>query len=130
MLIRRRGNNADSPLAERLHTAAHSRSCFALSWSPGGLPETDGGLGLLASGGGDGKIIVWQVVRPTSTSEGAAEKVQEGVQLYPIAAMRDSHGVSDVNSLAWCLRGDGKGRGMLASCGDDGSVKVWRVIRD
>lgn len=44
--------------------------------------------------------------------------------------MRDAHGVSDVNSVAWCLRVDGKGQGLLASAGDDGSVRVWRVVAE
>lgn len=47
--------------------------------------------------------------------------------MQPIAAVREAHGVSDVNCVAWCVREDGKGEGMLASCGDDGSVKVWKV---
>lgn len=103
-----RGSNPDSLFEEIIHTAAHSRSVFSLSWSEG-----KDGLGLLASAGGDGKIIIWQIT--------------EGVTIQPIAAVRDAHGVSDVNSVAWCTREDGRGKGMLASCGDDGSVKVWRV---
>jgi WD40 repeat protein len=93
---------------------------FTLSWTSGGLAADEGGLGLLASGGGDGKIIVWQITR----SEGG------GLKMEPIAAVRDAHGVSDVNNVAWCRREDGKGEGLLASCGDDGGVKVWRVIGD
>lgn len=51
------------------------------------------------------------------------------VKLRPIAAMRDAHGVADVNSVDWLVRDDGmgKGRGVLGSCGDDGSVRVWRL---
>jgi WD40 repeat protein len=141
------GHNPDSPVAERIHTAAHSRSCFALSWISGGLPESEGGLGLLASGGGDGKIIIWQVVRPVASSSSAEAGVSATetkteantetptesaatVRMYPVAAVREAHGVSDVNSLAWCPRGEGKGKGLLASCGDDGTVRVWRVVRD
>jgi WD40 repeat protein len=131
-----------------VHQAAHSRACFSLSWTPGGLPESDGGLGLLASAGGDGKIIVWQVTVATpSETEPAPEPHvhshgsgtcnhdhstpgKPNVKLEPIAALRDAHGVSDVNSVGWCVREDGKGQGMLASAGDDGSIKVWRVVAD
>ena len=65
---------------------------------------------------------MWQVTLPTEGEDRA--------RIEPIAAMRDAHGVSDVNSVGWCLREDGKGRGMLASAGDDGSVRVWRVVSD
>ena len=113
----RRGNNPDSLFEETIHTSAHSRSVFSLSWTPGGLPTDQGGLGLLASAGGDGKVIVWQVSAP-----------EEGqLRIEPIAGVRDAHGVSDVNSVNWCIREDAKGRGILASCGDDGTVKVWRL---
>lgn len=44
--------------------------------------------------------------------------------------MRDAHGVADVNCVTWLQREDGKGAGVLASCADDGSVKVWRVVSD
>lgn len=114
------GSNPDSLFQETIHTAAHSRSVFSLSWSEGGIPTDQGGLGLLASGGGDGKVIVWQLVK----------NEQGKVDIQPIAATREAHGVSDVNNVAWCVREDGRGRGMLASCGDDGSVRVWRVAEE
>jgi WD40 repeat protein len=76
-------------------------------------------LGLLASAGGDGKVIVWQISR---SPDG-----EDGIRVEPIAAVRNAHGVSDVNSVHWCVRGDGPKGSMLASCGDDGTVKVWRV---
>ena len=128
-----RGSLIDSTYAESLHTSAHSRSCFSLSWSFGGISSNDGGLGLLASSGGDGKIIIWQIVTSQLTEHAKDDRkyaipMQPAPAITPIAAMRDAHGVSDVNSVAWCLRKDGKGQGMLASAGDDGSVKVWRVI--
>lgn len=113
-----RGRQPESNFAESVHTAAHTRPCFALSWSPGGLPEDEGGKGLLASGGADGRIIVWQIIA----------KEGETVTITPVGAVRHAHGESDVNGLQWCLREDGKGQGMLASAGDDGTVKVWRMV--
>jgi WD40 repeat protein len=115
-----RGSNPDSPYSETIHTSAHSRSVFSLTWSPGGLALDQGGLGLLASGGGDGKIIIWQI----ANAEGGSLKME------PVAAVREAHGVSDVNHVGWCKRDDGKGEGLLGSCGDDGGVKVWRVVAD
>jgi len=127
--MRYRGNQPDSKFVETLHTTAHSRSCFTLSWSPGGISKDKGGLGVLASGGGDGKIIIWQVYLPQA--EGLVNGDEKPrARIIPIGAIRDAHGVSDVNSVAWCLREDGKGEGMLASAGDDGGVRVWRVVED
>jgi WD40 repeat protein len=119
------GNQTDSPLTELSHISAHSGACFTLSWSQNniGLPESQGGLGLLASGGADGRIIIWQL----ATTPKTASTGMSGMRITPIAAMRNAHGVADVNALNWCLREDGKGSGMLVSAGDDGSVKVWRV---
>ncbi|KAK4685225.1 cytosolic iron-sulfur protein assembly protein CIAO1, partial [Tremellales sp. Uapishka_1] len=110
----RGGHQPDSNFTETVHTSAHSRPCFSLSWAAGGA---DGGLGVLASTGGDGKIIIWQASIP----EG-----EEGIQISPVAAVRDAHGESDVNCVAWCVREDGRGKGMLVSTGDDGGVKVWQ----
>ena len=116
-----RGNQPESSFTETIHTAAHSGPCFALSWSAGGVPEDQGGKGLLASGGADGRIIVWQI---THSQGGDA-----GLTITPVGAVRRAHGESDVNGLQWCIREDGKGQGMLASAGDDGTVKVWHMVQ-
>lgn len=39
--------------------------------------------------------------------------------------MPQAHGVSDLNSVVWCPRTGYED--VLASVGDDGIVKVWRV---
>lgn len=117
----RMGSNPDSELHEVVHTSAHRGACYAMSWGPGGAED---GVGLLATAGADGRVIVWQV----KAVEGKGEV--PGAVMEPLAAMRDAHGVADVNSIAWNVREDGKGAGLLASAGDDGSVKVWRVVAD
>nr|XP_019046821.1 WD40 repeat protein Ciao1 [Kwoniella bestiolae CBS 10118]OCF25751.1 WD40 repeat protein Ciao1 [Kwoniella bestiolae CBS 10118] len=117
---KRQGNQPDSTWTEVLHLAVHTRSIFSLAWSPSPSPSpepTD--LGLLASAGGDGKIVVFQLT-----------SFESGVSMKPLAAIKDAHGVSDVNSVGWCIREDKKGLGILSSAGDDGSVKVWRLVSD
>lgn len=135
-LWRRTGTQPDSAFKEILHTAAHSRSVFSLSWSApypsaestSSTDSTD--LGMLASAGEDGKIIIWQLTVPPSSSPSSKETDNEQISIKPIAAQKHAHGVNDVNSVAWCMREDKKGWGMLSSAGDDGSVKVWRVVKD
>ena len=122
--LKRRGQQPDSHFVETVHVAAHTRSCFSMSWSSGGMPEEQGGLGLLATGGGDSRIIIHQI----SSSDGSLAGKNIAVSVSPVAAAREAHGVSDVNCVNWCLREDGKGQGMLASAGDDGSVRVWRFV--
>ena len=43
-----------------------------------------------------------------------------------IARLDKAHGVHDLNSVVWCPR---KGlEGVFATAGDDGVVRVWRLI--
>jgi WD40 repeat protein len=114
----RTGTNPDSELVEVSHTSAHRGPAYALAWAPGPA------AGLLASAGGDGRVIVWQVAA-VEGKDGVAAPTME-----PIAAVSDAHGAADINSVAWNVREDGKGRGLLSTCADDGSVKIWRVAAD
>lgn len=85
---------------------------------------------MLASAGEDGKIIIWQITVAPSSSSALQETDNEQISIKPIAAQKAAHGVNDINSVAWCTREDKKGWGMLSSAGDDGSVKIWRVVKD
>ncbi|GAA6002916.1 hypothetical protein JCM10207_001896 [Rhodosporidiobolus poonsookiae] len=134
---------------------AHERTVYALDWKRGGVDEEEGGLGRILTGGGDGRINVFQMTKPPSPDAPPSHTL--------VASIEDSHGVSDVNHVAWCdlspaqaaaklraLEGeegeadeaaeaeaggrkddqDPRWRGvrdMFASAGDDGVVKVWRV---
>ena len=43
-----------------------------------------------------------------------------------IGHLKSAHSVYDVNSVVWCPR---KGyEDILATSGDDGSIRVWRVL--
>ncbi|TNY19428.1 WD40 repeat-like protein [Rhodotorula diobovata] len=134
---------------------AHERTVYAVDWQKGGLAEEEGGLGRIVSGGGDGRINVFQMTAPPADAPPAAA----GPQWRLVARVEDAHGVSDVNHVAWCVldpakaaatlraleggedeeeeeggeehREDGErwkgARDCFASAGDDGLVKVWRV---
>ncbi|THH10603.1 hypothetical protein EW145_g1189 [Phellinidium pouzarii] len=93
----------------------HERSVYSVSWTKGrsGV-EDEGSKGWLASTGSDGKINVWHI-----------RKRDDTIQSEMIASMQDAHGVSDVNCISWCPR---KGyEDLLATTGDDQSVRVWRI---
>ncbi|EIW68121.1 hypothetical protein TREMEDRAFT_33145 [Tremella mesenterica DSM 1558] len=129
----RNGSNPDSQLIETLHTSAHSSPCFSLSWGMASKDDSNN-LGLLISAGGDGRIIIRQITKSTRSSQNISSVDQDtsrqsGISMNPICAIKDAHGVSDVNCVAWCDRQDGRGKGMFGSVGDDGGVKIWRVVR-
>ncbi|GAA5854165.1 hypothetical protein JCM8547_008251 [Rhodosporidiobolus lusitaniae] len=128
---------------------AHERTIYSVDWQKGGKSEKEGGLGRIVTGGGDGKINVFQMSKPSSPSSVPSHTL--------LASIEDAHGVSDVNHVAWCtlnparaaatlraLEGgeeeaeeDGKkdeedprwkgAKDMFSSAGDDGLVKVWVV---
>jgi len=89
---------------------AHERSIYSVSWGAG-----RGDLGWLASGAGDGKINVWKMSR---TQDGS-------LRAELLASVENSHGVSDVNNVAWCPREGFES--ILGSAGDDGVLRIWRI---
>ncbi|BGP08865.1 Cytosolic iron-sulfur protein assembly protein [Rhodotorula toruloides] len=131
---------------------AHERTVYAVDWARGGVSEEEGGLGRIITAGGDGRINVFQMTKPTSPDAPPTHTLLETIE--------DAHGVSDVNHVAWChispssaaaklraLEGgeadpadDGEDESgvkedarweragdMFASAGDDGLVRVWIV---
>jgi len=99
----------------RVIEGAHERAVYSVAW--GACPSEAGrALGWLASAGGDGRINVWEV----EDEDGVAPP-----RCTLIARQEGAHGVADVNGLMWCPR-DGY-RELLASVGDDGTAKVWRI---
>ncbi|KAH9943553.1 WD40 repeat-like protein [Amylocystis lapponica] len=99
----------------------HERSVYCVSWGKN-TDGREGALGRLASTGGDGMILVWEMrASPSGTDSGKSTLSHEIV-----ARLSQAHGVSDVNSIVWCPR---KGlENVFATAGDDGVVKVWKVV--
>lgn len=76
----------------------HTRPIYSVCWSKSGL---------IASAGGDGKIVVYEEVD-------GKWKIK--------AAKEAAHGVCEVNSIVW-----GRPDNLLWSAGDDGQIKLWQL---
>ncbi|SCV69775.1 BQ2448_1169 [Microbotryum intermedium] len=72
----------------------HSRTIYSLDWNRSGIDEKEGGLGTIVTGGGDGVINVLQMLKPSTSDEAPSYKL--------VSSVESSHGVSDVNHVAWC----------------------------
>ncbi|KAH8101851.1 WD40 repeat-like protein [Cristinia sonorae] len=102
----------------------HERSVYSISWTKGKkelLANGDGqqSLGWLTSTGGDGSLIVWEIIehQDSTGSITIAHRV--------VTRLDSAHGVFDVNSVVWCPR-EGL-EDIFGTAGDDGHVKIWRV---
>lgn len=80
---------------------------YGLAWSPHHA-------GLLAAGGNDGAVLVWDTTVGTNSASGAAAEVEPVV--------RATHGAV-VEDVAW----DPHAAHVLASVGDDGALRLWDV---
>lgn len=106
----------------------HDRCIYSVSWSKV--------HGLVASAGADNTIRLFEI---GDAKEGTVGKLTEEQQrtlnepgvLFEAASVtevKNAHGASDINSVAWYPNqehGD-----WLASGGDDGSVRIWSLVRD
>ena len=107
-------------------SGAHSEPCYSVDWS-----KRSGVSGTVATGGGDDSICIF--VAPTALE---AEATQEAkvAPLKLACRVQNAHD-GDVNCVRWRSGGGGDkgeggegGKGMgevLASCGDDGNIRIW-----
>ncbi|KZO92040.1 WD40 repeat-like protein [Calocera viscosa TUFC12733] len=102
--------SGDQWQAVKIIEGMHERSIYSVAWGVG-----SGELGWLASGAGDGRINIWHMSRTPDAA----------IQARLIATQENSHGVSDVNAVAWCPRAGCAN--LLGSTGDDGSLRVWQI---
>ncbi|KAG0305142.1 cytosolic iron-sulfur protein assembly, partial [Dissophora globulifera] len=108
----------------------HERCIYSVSWSKVN--------GLIASSGADNTIRLFEVKDATAPvgTEGRLTAEQQKALNEPgvlfeadkVADVRKAHGTSDINSVAWYPNADHGD--WLASGGDDGSVRIWRLVRD
>ncbi|EGO03451.1 hypothetical protein SERLA73DRAFT_158096 [Serpula lacrymans var. lacrymans S7.3] len=99
----------------------HDRSIYSIHWGKGTGDEDS--IGWLASTGGDGKINVWRINESPENSGPRKEALEHTL----LATLPSAHGTSDVNAVAWCPRAGYED--MLATAGDDGSIRVWKIVR-
>ncbi|KAJ3412009.1 hypothetical protein HDV05_001390 [Chytridiales sp. JEL 0842] len=85
-------------------TDLHARSIYTVSWSHHN--------GLIATGGGDNKISLISVA--------------EGTQLGREGEIAAAHGDSDINCVKWSCNEEYPN--VLASAGDDGVIRLWKVV--
>ncbi|OBZ77715.1 putative cytosolic iron-sulfur protein assembly protein 1 [Grifola frondosa] len=82
----------------------HDRCVYSISWGCGKkLPGDDGGngnLGWLASTGGDGMILIWEMSASPAAQEGGKSALSHKL----VARLPSAHDVFDVNSIVWCPR--------------------------
>lgn len=114
-------------------------------------------LGWIASAGGDGVLKIWEIkvskgylsscfspwlqdlsphtsyIYPSTCrinlyslrTQKPEATTDSSLSFSLLAFQNESHGVADVNAVVWCPR-DGF-RNLLASAGDDGIVRVWKI---
>lgn len=99
----------------------HERSIYSISWN--GKGSSSNSLGWLASTGGDGKLNIWEIAE---ISKQPNTNTKPALDSKLIASILSAHDVSDANAVQWCPRPGFEN--LLATAGDDGSVKVWRVL--
>ncbi|KAI0340354.1 WD40 repeat-like protein [Trametopsis cervina] len=104
----------------------HERSVFSISWCKsraGDISEQNGreDLGCLASTGGDGTVMIWQITEIVDDTD-KPPRIEHKI----IARLDGAHGVHDLNAIAWCTRPGMEG--IFATAADDGHTKVWRLI--
>lgn len=113
----------------------HTRAIYTVSWSAR--------TGRIASCGGDGRIVVYEELPPSSHAETIPlpetgdENSAAKSEWKVIAEVEGAHGVFEVNCVQWSKRWDKKGKldgegndndEILVSCGDDGVVNIWELV--
>ena len=112
-----------SGYSARAHAATlqnvHERAIYSIDWASEATCA-QAGCGVIATGGADDAIVLLRASAAAGSS----------IVLEQIRTIGDAH-AGDVNSVAWRPAPEGRPpslANMLASCGDDGSVRLWRTV--
>jgi len=112
------GSAPDDDVAWRVDAsipAAHGgRPVYGVSWAPAGANAP----ARLATGGGDDAVRVWE------EEERRVDGASSSSSFVQVAAAKAEPESSEVNAVAWCPAD----RDLVAAAGDDGVVRVWRVV--
>mmetsp|Transcript_44325 Transcript_44325/g.32342 ORF Transcript_44325/g.32342 Transcript_44325/m.32342 type:complete len:144 (+) Transcript_44325:528-959(+) len=98
----------------------HKRTIYSVSWCKGEVTTPSGSkkeINLIASGGADNKIMCYEV-----NKESLMQKDSQCFSFNILSEKVDAH-ENDVNCVAF----NPKNPLVLASCSDDGFVKIWLV---
>ncbi|KAJ2158046.1 Cytosolic iron-sulfur protein assembly protein [Coemansia sp. RSA 552] len=94
--------------------SVHGRAVYSVSWSaPSSEAAAAGGLGYLATGCGDN---ILRIFKPSASADG------QSVAMALVTTVDDAHGLNDINCVQW----NPAHPDWLATCGDDGIVRIWR----
>ncbi|PIA13918.1 WD40 repeat-like protein [Coemansia reversa NRRL 1564] len=96
--------------------SVHTRAIYSVSWgiplknaASSGDSSSSDDLGYLATGCGDNTLRIFKV-----TADGSLD-------VTLICTQENAHGLSDINCVEW----NPMHPGWLATCGDDGAVRIW-----
>ena len=106
------GETAEDWAAVQAVQGAHGSTAWALAWDAAG--------GLLATVGEDGALKLWRAGPPPRGSS----HVVDAVHLAPAGEVARAHGRT-CYSVSWA--GHAGGGGLVATCGGDDAVRVFRV---
>ncbi|KAJ2833633.1 cytosolic iron-sulfur protein assembly [Coemansia furcata] len=97
--------------------SVHSRAIYSVSWckSMAGEQTSQTDLGFLATGSGDDAVRILSVSRKDAASD--------DLDVALVCTQENAHGLSDINCVQW----NPKFPGWLATCGDDGVIRIWHL---
>lgn len=100
----------------------HERAIYTLDWTrePAATGAASSSAGLIATGGADDALALMRV-----TLSAPGEGSTSAVGLVGLGRTSDAHS-GDVNSVAWQPSPRDGADPLLASCGDDGCIRLWR----
>ncbi|MBW0547255.1 hypothetical protein O181_086970 [Austropuccinia psidii MF-1] len=122
----------------------HSRTIYSLDWTSTNLnPQSDSdliedSLGTILTCGGDGKINIFEIFRGSPVAGLDTSSPQPIVN--HLVQKKKAHGVSDINCVSCCKikklptpsdtitsNWRESAQRLIASAGDDGTIKIWML---